>query len=148
MISQKDLLSGAGEDFIREFMETAAKKSYGKGEQVFGEGDPANRIYSLIDGEVRLSVANTEMVYVADQPEELFGWSALIGQECYSASADCVIPSSAFEIDSGKLERLLRKHPESGVLFYKKLSETLGKRLLKVYGHIKVYASYFEPFSA
>jgi CRP-like cAMP-binding protein len=129
-----DLSKGMGMIFMREFMETAEKMSCDEGRLLFRKGDPTHHFYTLMQGELRLTIgADEHHVYSVRQAGDIFGWSSLVGGNIYSATAVCIKPSEILRFDRDKLLNLLDKHPESGFLFFKKLSQMLGKRLLEAY---------------
>lgn len=129
-----DLSEGMGMIFMREFMETAHRLTCDEGCVLFREGDITHHFYTLIQGELRLIIGNNEQhVYTVRQAGEIFGWSSLVGGNTYSATAICAKPSEMLRFDRDALVDLLGRHPDSGFLFFKKLAEMLGKRLLKSY---------------
>lgn len=133
-IDQGDLICGLSHLFVRTFMDITIKKSYGKGQIVFHEGEPAAFFYTLIKGRVKLSIGETgQEVYIVDQAGEVFGWSSLMNRSHYSASAECLEPTNLLLIEKEKLERILNDDPVNGMVFYKNLSQTLGNRLLRSY---------------
>ena len=73
------------------------------------------------------------MVYNAECNGEAFGWSSLIGGDVYSASAECIEPTKLLKTNSDKLSRVLEADPDNGIIFFKQLAATLGKRLLETY---------------
>ena len=76
-------------------------------------------------------------MYTSDEAGEIFGWSSLAGGDAYTATAVCAKPTHLLKFDRDALHRLLETHLESGFLFYRRLSEMLGKRLLETYGIIR-----------
>ncbi len=133
-IDQGDLLQGMSMIFVKEFMDIAIKESHGKGDFLFQEGDPATHFYTMIKGYVRLSISETgHKVYIVKKAGEAFGWSSLVGREALSASAECMEDTVVLKFDREKLGKLLESHPENGLIFYRKLSEILGNRLLESY---------------
>ncbi len=129
-----DLSKGMGMLFMREFMETAEKTSCNAGQLLFRKGDATHHFYTLIQGELRLTIGVGEQyVYTVRHAGDIFGWSSLVGGGIYSATAVCTKPSEILRFDRDKLLDLLDRHPDSGFLFYKKLSEVLGNRLLEAY---------------
>ncbi len=134
LIDQADLLWGMDKLFAREFMGIAAPADFGKGDVVFQEGDPADCFYTLIEGRVRLSIGDPPReVYTIDQAGEAFGWSSLVDRNYYSATTECLEPTRCSRLERKKLETLLQSHPESGLVFYKKLAGILGHRLVQYY---------------
>ncbi len=123
---------------MRQFMETAQKMSCEEGQVLFHSGDATHHFYTLIQGEFHLTIGTSgQHVYTVRQAGDVFGWSSLVGGSLYSATAVCSRTSEVLRFDSESLERLLKSHPESGMLFYKKLAETIGKRLLKAYQSVQ-----------
>ncbi len=134
IIDQGDLLWGMSMIFVKEFMDITIKESHEKGEFLFREGDQATHFYTLITGRVKLSTGKTgEKVYTVSRAGELFGWSALVDRDYYSASAECMEPAVLLKIERNKLYNLMEKYPENGFLFYKKLAGVLGNRLIQCY---------------
>ncbi len=134
MMDQRDLLYGMGMIFVKDFIHIATREYCKEGHCLFNEGEPASRFYTLIEGGVKLSISDRrQKVYLLDEPGEMFGWSSLVGGEAYTASAVCTKNSSMLKFDKNDLGVLLEKQPEIGFLFYKKLSQMLGKRLMKAY---------------
>jgi len=133
-IDQGDLILGLPHLFVKTFMDITIRKSYDKGQIVFLEGDSASFFYTLIQGSVKLSIGETgEEVYIVEQAGEVFGWSSLMDRSHYSASAECLEPTDLLLIEKEKLERILKRDPANGMIFYKNLAQTLGNRLLRSY---------------
>ncbi len=134
MIDQGELLSGTSMLFMKEFMDIAAKETHVEGNFLFHEGDPATHFYTLISGDVRLSIrGKVQRVYNVTKAGEAFGWSSLLDRDAYSASAQCVRTTVLLKIDRENLRKLLDNHPKCGHTFYKNLAKTLGNRLLTSY---------------
>ncbi len=133
-IDQGDLLQGMSMIFVKEFMDIAMKESHSKGDFLFKEGEPATHFYTLIKGYIKLSISETgHKVYMVNKAGEAFGWSSLVGREALSASAECMEDTVVLKFDKEELGKLLESHPENGLIFYRKLSEILGNRLLESY---------------
>lgn len=134
LIDLGDLSEGMGMIFMREFMETAKQMSCHEGQVLFRKGAATHHFYTLIQGELRLTIGVDEQhIYTVRHSGDIFGWSSLVGGSTYSATAVCTKPSEILRFDRDKLVELLDRHPDSGLLFFKKLAEMLGKRLLESY---------------
>ena len=133
-IKQSELFMGTSMDFVKKFMDISEMSSHKKGEILFRENDPANFFFILLNGRVKLSVGQPkQVVYNAARNGEAFGWSSLIGGAVYSASAECLEPTKLLKTDSNKLSGILAKDADNGLIFFKQLAATLGKRLLETY---------------
>lgn len=128
-----DLSQGMGMIFMREFMETANQTSCNEGQLLFRQGDAIHYFFTFIQGELRLTIgANEQHVYTVCHAGDSFGWSSrLVGGNAYRATAVCRKLCTILGFDRDKLLDLLGKHSESDFLFFKKLSEILGKHLLE-----------------
>lgn len=134
LINIGELSKGMGIIFIREFMETAQHISCKEGQQLFKTGEATHHFYTLIQGELRLTIGTTHQhVYTVCRPGEMFGWSSLVAGSTYSATAVCTKFSEILKFDRDLLDDLLSRFPVSGFLFYKKLAKMLGNRLLESY---------------
>jgi CRP-like cAMP-binding protein len=131
---QKDLFSGMRKDFVKQFIDLSVKETHRKGFLLFQEGKRAGHFYILLKGCVKISLGNHgHTVYTVDHPGEAFGWSSLLGRAAYTASAECAEPTKLLKFDAVKLHDLLEKNPSDGVLFFKRLAQNLGNRLLQTY---------------
>jgi CRP/FNR family cyclic AMP-dependent transcriptional regulator len=133
-LQQADLLRGMKRDFIKEFLEVTVKESHDAGDFLFRRGDKADYFFILVKGHVRISIGDSgHVVHIADHTGEAFGWSSLVGRNTYSASAECVVPTKVLRIENVKIQEVLEGHPESGLIFFKRLAKILGGRLLQGY---------------
>jgi CRP-like cAMP-binding protein len=133
-IKQSELFTGTSMDFVKKFMDICEMSSHKKGEVLFRENDPARFFFILLNGRVKLSIGKPEhVVYNAERNGEAFGWSSLTGGDVYSASAECLEPTKLLKAASNPLSRILEKDTENGIIFFKQLAATLGKRLLETY---------------
>lgn len=131
---QSDILRGLDKNFVKEFMDIAEKETHKPGYSLFREGDRAGHFYVLLKGRVKLTIGETgHSVYTVDRAGEIFGWSSLVGRDRYSASAECREATTLLRIDMGKLSKILEKHAPTGLIFFKRLAGSLGKRLLETY---------------
>jgi CRP-like cAMP-binding protein len=133
-IKQSELFLGTSMDFVQKFMEASEINSHAAGEILFRESDRADRFYILLSGCVSLSLGDPpKAVYRAERNGEAFGWSSLVGDKIYSASAECLKSTTVLSTDGQKLAAVLSEDPANGAVFFKRLAATLGKRLLESY---------------
>ena len=134
LINIGEMTNGMGIVFIRKFMETANQISCPKDELLFREGDTAKSFFTLIQGEFKLTIGTTvQKVFIVQNPGDMFGWSSLMDRNIYSATAVCTKLSEVIRFDRDKLLDLLYRNPGRGLFFFKKMTESIGKRLLDTY---------------
>jgi CRP-like cAMP-binding protein len=109
-------------------------ESHKQGVLLFQQGDPANQFYILLKGRIKLSLGETgQVVYIVSNAGEAFGWSSLLDRENYSASAECMTPTKLLRFNKVNVLQIIEKDPADGLVFFKRLADILGTRLLNSY---------------
>jgi CRP-like cAMP-binding protein len=135
MIIQKaDLFKDQSQETMNEITKVMVEESHEKGSLVFKAGTPANHFYILVDGRVRVSIGTeAEIDYTVNLPGEAFGWTGMVDRPVYVASAECVAPSKVVKIGKESLNKIFEKHPEMGMMFFKRLAGAVVQRLIYNY---------------
>ena len=129
------LFQEVGEQSLREVARVASDEQYSQGTHLFRAGDPADHLYILVRGSVRLSVTRRGLLsYVVGNFGDVIGWSAMAGSGVYTSSAECLVPVTVMKIEGEALDRILTADPASGLAFYRRLAKLIGKRLTASYG--------------
>lgn len=133
-IKQSELLWGLDNHFIKEFIDSAMKKTHPEGYKLFSAGDPADFFFILTKGSIRLSVGDEDKTtYLVEHAGEAFGWSGLVGMPKYSASAECIKESMVMVFVKEFVQSVTDADPVNGMRFYRRLARMLGKRLIYSY---------------
>ena len=136
-LKQSNIFTGLGHNFLKQTMAIAEKVSFGKGDFVLKEGEPADYFFILIEGQISLLLGDTgKLVYQCSGLGEMFGCSALIGRDTYFLTARCDRPSVVLRINRRKMEKILTDDIDNGCLFFKQLSGTIGNRLMTMYAQL------------
>ena len=131
---QGDIFWGMNKAFIAKIMKLAFTESYAPGDILFRIGDSADHFYILTKGQIKLSLGDDEsVVHIVSKAGEAFGWSSLIGREAYSATAECLGATNLLKLNGAKLQDVLEKDSDNGLIFFKRLARILGNRLLQSY---------------
>ncbi len=129
------LFQEASEQARSEISQIATEESYSQGAFLFHAGDPADHLYILQKGWIRLSVARRGLLsHIVSEPGEAIGWSSMAGNGVYTASAECLIPVTVLKIEKERLNQVLEADPASGLTFYRRLARMIGRRLVASYG--------------
>jgi CRP/FNR family transcriptional regulator, cyclic AMP receptor protein len=83
---------------------------FGKKEQIFSQGDPANNVLYIQKGGVRLSVVNKtgkEAVVAVLGPGDFFGEGCLAGQPVRIGSATAIAATTVLTIEKAEMIRVL-----------------------------------------
>ncbi len=143
--------------------------TFSAGEIICQEGDAAQNLYGVLDGEVELSLIVRDKILRADiqyeeaiqrhfetherdivvdtvEPGEVFGWSALIKPNVLTSTARCSKPTRILSLPATDLAALFRRDYEVGFIFMEKLAEIISQRLKNRTD--KLIESWSEAFKA
>jgi CRP/FNR family transcriptional regulator, cyclic AMP receptor protein len=99
---------------LARLADRAIERTYKKGQLIFYQGDPAEALFVVIEGRVKVVVVNEngdEMVLVTLQPVDVFGEVALIDGEPRSASAETLEPTRVLVLTRATFLETLRESP-------------------------------------
>ena len=91
-----------------------------KKQPLFSQGDPADAVFYLLEGTIRLTVVSKqgkEAVIATLEPGNFFGEGSLAGQRIRIATATAVTDGSLVRIEKEAIIRLLHNHPTFSELF-------------------------------
>jgi CRP/FNR family cyclic AMP-dependent transcriptional regulator len=89
--------------------------SFRKGEKIFSQGDPADSIYFIQSGRIKITVvsaAGKEAVLAMPGPHDFFGEGSLVKQSLRVSTAETLEPSTVFRIEKQAMIRALHEQPE------------------------------------
>jgi CRP-like cAMP-binding protein len=133
-IQEVELFKGIPSHIIDEIAELAAEESHPAGHVLFREGDFADYLYILQEGELDLTIKKgKQLSFPVDETGSVFGWSSLVEPNLYTAKAECVKESRVIKIDADRLMRVFQKHPAEGLTIMKRLAGVIATRLIKSY---------------
>jgi len=87
------------------------------------------------------------LAHVASDPGDVIGWSSLVGNNTYTASAECLGPVKVSKIEKSQLDQILHEDPVSGMTFFKHLAALIGRRLVDSYKATSAAHGIQEPRS-
>lgn len=133
-LEESALFKGLSPAVLARIRGLAKEERFENGATIFAEGDPADDLYILGEGEVELSyvIPSNSPVTIRItriEPGETFGWSALTGAERLTAHARALSETSAYLIHARKLIEILDSEPQSGYLVMTRLAQLIAKRL-------------------
>lgn len=115
-----------------EILTLSVTKRYPAQKVICAEGDPANKLYLIRDGQVRISKmipgAGEEALAVL-KPGEFFGEMSLLGETERSAHAIAHTQCTLMEIPKDDFEKLLLRNSEIARKFFWEFSRILSARL-------------------
>jgi CRP-like cAMP-binding protein len=136
-IQEVELFKGIPSHIIDEIAELVTQESHPAGHVLFREGDFADYLYILEEGDLDLTVKrDKQLSFSVDKTGSVFGWSSLVEPNLYTAKAECVKESRVIKIDADRLMRVFQKHPAEGLTIMKRLAGVIATRLIKSYKEV------------
>ena len=91
-----------------------------KGQIVFSQGDPADAVFYIRSGKLKVTVVSEqgkEGVIAMLEPGEFFGEGCIAGQPLRMASASATVKSTIARIEKAAMIRVLHEHPAISEMF-------------------------------
>lgn len=114
LMDRVPLFSGLPSEDRRDLASIATAVSFQRGQNVFLEGDPAERFFAVTTGRVKifkLSADGKEQILHMLGPGELFGEAPVFSGQPYPASADAVAATTALCFPRGAFRDLIARNP-------------------------------------
>ena len=133
-ITEMDLFTGLDLNVMGEIADTCCtEEDYSKDTVLFKEGDEATSLYILVNGSVDLKIKDETTVYSLSEQSDIFGWSSMVENSQYTATAVCRNDVMVIKIDTRRLNRLFNENPIFGLTVYRRLCGVFNKRLSSIY---------------
>lgn len=134
-----ELFAGLDEDEIERIAAIVHEEAYQGGEEIFAEREPANRLYILHTGRVKVHIRlrsalepDGDVTIEEVEPGRIFGWSCLVKQRRFTASVQALEPVTVLAIDAGDLQTLFDEDAHIGFVVMKQLAEVIASRLRNI----------------
>lgn len=137
MVSREDLkqiviLGYLQDQMLDKLTPIVDQMMYHQDDNIFKEGDMADRFYMLKRGKVLLEKRLSEKVAVsvgAVKAGFSFGWSAMLDDGAYTSDAVCAETSEVLSVRREKMLNLMNEDPSLGYIFTQRLLRIIKKRL-------------------
>lgn len=141
MVSADDLIAcelfvGLTTGELEQIAAIAYKQSYEPGELICVEEDRADRLFILDQGRVQVNIhlrsplePGGEVTIEEVEPGCVFGWSALVKQRRFTASARALESATVTIVGADDLNDLFDRNAHIGFVVMKQLAEVIASRL-------------------
>jgi CRP-like cAMP-binding protein len=138
---------------LNDIANIATMCEFGAHDVVFREGDTADSVYFVISGKLSLELSPSSTAYrkqlVNVGPGEMLGWSSLVENPRFAATAVVVEPTRLVRIDGARLRAICDKDPRFGYEFMRRTMRALAMRLTETWRQLSyVYLSQQVPITA
>jgi CRP-like cAMP-binding protein len=131
-----ELLSGLNEDELAKIAAITHKATYSPGDLICVEREQADRLFTLCQGRVQLHIQLRSpleppggITIEEVEPGRIFGWSSLVKQRRFTASARALDPVTVMYINAEDLNALFDQNTHIGFVVMKQLAEVIASRL-------------------
>ena len=131
-----ELFVGLNREELVQIAAIASEEEYQPGELICAERELADRLFILCEGRVQVHVqlrspleADGEMTIEEVEPGRIFGWSSMVKQRRFTASARALEPVTVLVIAASDLHVLFDRDPHIGFVVMKQLAEGIASRL-------------------
>ena len=115
LLKQVPIFSGLSQADLEEIVAIADKKSFGKNEGIFFQGDPGSFLFILVSGSAKISLigpTGKEAILKMLYPNDFFGEMSLLDGQFRSATITSLEKSEAIIISRKDFCALIQKNPE------------------------------------
>ena len=110
--------------------------SFDEGSELFHMGEPADRMFVIIEGEATIHMPKDGSVVGEVGPGELVGERALLVGEEHSATAVAHQRMVAASLSKASMDKLTRRRPDIGMILYRNLALALGSKLQRMHAWV------------
>jgi toluene monooxygenase system ferredoxin subunit len=133
MLSQISLFEELSEEQLKAVANVSEPVTCQQGEVLFWEGDPAEWLFVLLEGEINIFVQLSSRpervtVSVINQPYQTLAWSGLVAPNVYTASGLCETDCRLLAIDGEALMEVLKSDPVMGFVVMQHIAEVISSR--------------------
>ncbi|MEX2306235.1 MAG: cyclic nucleotide-binding domain-containing protein [Pirellulales bacterium] len=119
---------------------------------VFREGQNADSVYLVVSGKLSLELSPSTIYrkhLVSVGPGEMLGWSSLVENPRFAATAVVVDPARLVRIDGQRLRAICDDDPRFGYEFMRRTMRALANRLTATWTQLShLYVSHYLPVTA
>src|SRR6516225_3040175 len=110
------LFSNLDDDEIRVLAAQVELREFAAHQRIFRIGDPSDRAYVVMSGDVRVTVLDEDQQEVLLQEPgrgEFFGFASMLEQTPHMAEATATVATTCVEIDRNDLNALFQQRPHA-----------------------------------
>ena len=129
--SKVPIFENLNNEELLEVVKTINHKEYSKGDVIFTEGNVANTLYFVNEGNIKLykyTKDGKEQILHVLSEGEFFGELDLIKPSKYGFNSKAIVNSKICTLTKDEMKDIIMRKPEIGI----KVLETVGERVAKV----------------
>ena len=134
LLTETEFFEGIDPEVMGKITASCQEELHPKGKALFKRDEDAKYLFILKEGGVNLVIQNGgTLATLLTESGEVFGWSCMVEDGVYTASAICAEDSRIIKIDRDKLNEIFDQHPHMALIIIKRLGAVFSRRLSSVY---------------
>ncbi len=135
-----EVFKGLNDSQLAGIRDHCREMEFRQNEKLFSEGDDASCLWIVNEGRVDLRFdlpdrsTSTKNTISSISEFKTFGWSSLVENAQYTATAIANTDIQTLKIDTRKMNRVFNANSLFGLKVYQRLSAVFNKRLASIYG--------------
>jgi ribosomal protein S18 acetylase RimI-like enzyme/transcriptional regulator with XRE-family HTH domain len=126
------LFKGLTDEQVARLAGVCSVATYAQGEQIFSAGEPSHQLQVIVDGEVAITVPDSDAPVGVVRRGECLGERSLLSADAHSATAKALTRLETAVLEHGDLHKLMRLRPDIGLCIYRNLAMGLGEKLRRL----------------
>lgn len=125
------LFSGLSDEQTKRLAEIFSLEKYPPATKIFEPGEPSERAFVILEGEIVINAGEGETARRVGviSGGECLGETALLNQRPHSVCAKTTQETEVAVIKQDDLLELMRRRPDIGLVLYRNLAKSLGRKL-------------------
>jgi CRP/FNR family transcriptional regulator, cyclic AMP receptor protein len=139
-VNRRAILKELDEDMIELLDPLIETFSCQPGTIIFQQGDRADFLYLVVDGNVDISFKpydGNPITITHVGKGGLFGWSAVVGSDAYTSTAIAIGDVEALRVHGDELRKFCLEHPEAGKNILERLADGVSSRWEDAHKQVK-----------
>jgi CRP-like cAMP-binding protein len=132
LLRTSEVFDGLIDDELAPIAKMSYQRTFGTGDQVFGESEEAKNLYIVSSGRVGILIEigrGRQTVVDTITPNGSFGWSALVPPYFYTGSAQCLEPTQVLVVPGEELRGLCMDNCRICHTIMERLASIISSRL-------------------
>jgi len=134
ILKKADIFKSLEQKILEVIALISYEQIYDTNEKIFTEGEKADRIFLLVEGKISIQMGNDKnlkpVIVDTVSQDEFFGWSAIVDEHAFTASAVATDKSRIVVIDGKELKKLCEINDHIGNIFRKKILSIVSSRVV------------------
>lgn len=137
--AQLSIFEGLDCNQLHQLSPFFAECQFPKDYVIFEQGQPAENLYILLEGEVVIHFKPYDgptLMVARIEPGGVFGWSAALQRDVYTSAAMTMQDCLMYQLRGSSLNTICAQYPDTGKILLERLACVIAERLQSTHTHV------------